>query len=713
MKELSVDTNSSSVSSPNWNSLSGVKRKFSESVEPQNNRRNELNVIQERSNEGSESNSFNKVGTSDSNNQTAVNNQNIKKSTTWWLWSQNTNEIGDIDNAQPNQDIKNDENNRWTNWNSYRNVGSVVSYIYSNEAREDHKEQEQLQESIPNNHQPDNRDEELNSEGTLTENTIKESNTSWFSWWWSNKDDPNNDIDDENASDLYKSVKQTIENSKGTSYYAFRALKSNRKMSEVELAVSDTLTEIQPIRHFSKRRPLTPNELQEISLKAQPPNGSIKSSGSSVNSDVIHSRNYIIPQIEDNYRSITWKTKARLFGEHIIYNENTSEKHIYRNTGSNIKHKREKYIKKIVIVGVHSFLPIKMVKGLIGDSTGNSIKFVNEATSAIKEWFLTEPEDSLVEIETIALEGEGRTEERVSKLYKLLENWMQSINECDFLFFVSHSHGSVVAIHLLAELLIQHPRLAKKKVGLLSMCGMINGPYLGLDSKLVVRAYTTIENEIIAELFELQKPKSLLSTKLNRSMKILMDYGVKVSFSGAPNDQLVPLSSSLAVGFSHPNIHRFIYIHHKCDLPPFMISLLRIAVTLRNLGRTDFNLLRDLSDFCVGTISEGGHCKIFRDTQVYATAIKHTLETTRLTHYHPFQVEPVAGSKTLQNYYNLSSAARSLIHELTLTKNICNAKLAFQLIQDFKLWSPTQKQWKELKCCFEALNDASLEDFVL
>lgn len=132
------------------------------------------------------------------------------------------------------------------------------------------------------------------------------------------------------------------------------------------------------------------------------------------------------------------------------------------------------------------------------------------------------------------------------------------------------------------------------------------GPFKGLNSRLIIRAFTSIENEIINEVFQYQNTKSKLSIQLNNAMDNLIENNVKIVFSGVINDPFIPLYSSLAIQFSHPNITRNIYYNDNnnniynisnCEVIPFVSQLLKIICLMKNLGYDqDYDLVRDLSD---------------------------------------------------------------------------------------------------------------------
>ncbi|CAH2353971.1 hypothetical protein CLIB1423_13S03070 [[Candida] railenensis] len=441
-------------------------------------------------------------------------------------------------------------------------------------------------------------------------------------------------------------------------------------------------------------------------------------------------RNHLVaPTVDENFRTLTVKTKVRLVGEHILFKDETSEVHLYKSTPKNIALKKTSKIKKIVVIGVHGFFPFKMVKALIGESTGNSMRFTNEATKAIYKWLDIEEEHDTdeVDIATISLEGKGKISERVDNLYKLLLNWEDLITSCDFLFIIGHSQGSAVAIHLLSKLIsesIVRPKL--QKVGLLSMSGILQGPFTGLDNKIIIRAYTQTENEILNELFEFQKPGSSQRLSLNESLETLIENNVKITLSGSIDDQLIPMYSSLSITLKHPNIFRCINVSENCDYPNFIIVLIKIILMLMNMGRGDHGLLIELSKICMGTTSKGGHSKIYLNNEIYFNAIKHTIETTSLNHWKPLQytggtsgpngfnsisesVNSVGGS-AIPNVYLLPWCIRELLEELGQTKHIRGVSLARELVYEYKNWEPTTKNWKEIKFCLEALEEFDIEE---
>lgn len=603
--------------------------------------------------------------TSNTNDTTAISR--------WWWTSSQRDSIKDVTVAEDRH------LESWARWFLY---GSVIDLLY--------KRDEPEPETTQNKPEP-----------------LPAASTTWFPWF--KAAEPENDDSDNysvNGADLIKTARTAIETSKDTTHYAFKYGAAD----ELLLSVSETRSETQPVRYKSRKRPRTQNEVQEMLL--QPQSVTLRSSSSSIRSDNGHMfhddklvyPHIIFPSIEENYRIITVKTQVRLLGQHLLYHANSSECHLYRRTEAKII-RRKKKTKKAVVIGVHNFLPTKMVKTTIGQSTGNSIKFVKQASKAIHEWLLNEQCD----IETIALDGGGKVADRVEHLLKLLENWYQLISDADFLFVVAHSQGVTVGIQVLAHLL-DRVEWRNKRIGFLSMAGPFHGPVAGLDTKLVVRAYSQVENEVIRELLDLQKPNSDHTQLLKNALASLLEKNVKVTLCGSFTDQFVPLFSSLATGYTHPNIYRIIHSRLSDNIPPFIILLFQAAVIAKNMGRSDYNVIQDLSDRCNGSLSTGGHGHVFEDQAVYVQALQHALETTDLfQHKHLQYLAPQLPK--VPNPYQIPWNIRTLLNEILQLPNNASLVLVTQLIIAFKKWEPTSKPWKELKYALDAFEEASLQDF--
>ncbi|CAN3358981.1 hypothetical protein DICA4_D12794 [Diutina catenulata] len=291
-------------------------------------------------------------------------------------------------------------------------------------------------------------------------------------------------------------------------------------------------------------------------------------------------------------------------------------------------------IKKILIIGVHGFFPTKMIRPLIGAPKGTSLKFANEAERAILRYchengLISAADSNDMSIQKIALEKEGKIFDRVGFFTEVLIKWRQELNDADFIFVAAHSQGCVVSIILLARLIamgiLENP--LRKRIGILGMAGINNGPFYGAEKSFFMKAYSTIEHDSLLELFELTKFDTHQSKEYKQSMQIIVNCNVKICFIGSVNDQLVPLYSALASHVFHPNIYRACYIDHSSNTPLFIQKLVSLCCHLQNIGYFDNNVLKELSPSLAGPMTGGGHSKIYNDGKVYDMGIKFILDT--------------------------------------------------------------------------------------
>lgn len=351
-------------------------------------------------------------------------------------------------------------------------------------------------------------------------------------------------------------------------------------------------------------------------------------------------------------------------------------------------------IKKAVVIGVHGFFPAKVVRTFIGEPTGTSVRFANMGAEAVERWAKAHEVD--VEIERIALEGEGKVLQRVDNLYNILMNWIDHVRDADVIYFCAHSQGVPVAVHILARL-IENGHVDHKKIGILAMAGISLGPFYGLDSKFVMRMYSTsVGTESLAELFEFQDTNSLMARKYIQSLRTVLAHNCKIAFVGSMNDQMVPLYSSTCMHVAHPCIFRAVYVDGKDVAPEFISDLVSLALLLRNIGSTDHNVIKEVSGAVAGALTGGGHSKIYNEASVYDLGIEYIMETT-------FPSNPVAMTvfedyeipKKNPNPYNLPYCMRSLQYE-TLARPPLRPLLE-NLNQEFDKWKPESKPLRDLK----------------
>lgn len=188
-------------------------------------------------------------------------------------------------------------------------------------------------------------------------------------------------------------------------------------------------------------------------------------------------------------------------------------------------------IRKAVAIGVHGFFPAAYLRPMIGQPTGTSLRFANLCAEAIRRW--TDDHGSpKCEIDKVALEGEGRINDRVANLWKLLLNWIEQIRQADLVIIACHSQGVPVSIMLL-EKLIDLGLLTDTRIGVCAMAGVGLGPFPDYKSSILMGS--------AAELWEFGDPHSANSKRFEACLKRVVDYGARVTFVGSIDDQLVPM----------------------------------------------------------------------------------------------------------------------------------------------------------------------------
>ena len=177
-----------------------------------------------------------------------------------------------------------------------------------------------------------------------------------------------------------------------------------------------------------------------------------------------------------------------------------------------------------------------MIRSVLGQPTGTSIRFANNAASAIQKW--TQNQGYSCEIEKVALEGEGRIAERIDLLWKLMLNWIDKIRKADFVMIACHSQGVPVAMMLVAKL-IAMGCVNSAKIGVCAMAGVNLGPFADYKSRWISGS--------AGELFEFARPDSQVSKDYHAALDIALRFGVRIVYVGSIDDQLVSLEVSLAM----------------------------------------------------------------------------------------------------------------------------------------------------------------------
>ena len=186
--------------------------------------------------------------------------------------------------------------------------------------------------------------------------------------------------------------------------------------------------------------------------------------------------------------------------------------------------------------GVHGYFPAPLIRSVLGQPTGTSIRFADGAANAIHKW--TESQGYTCGIEKVALEGEGKILERVDVLWKLLLNWTDNIRRADFIMVACHSQGVPVAIMLIAKL-IEFGCVQDAKIGVCAMAGVNLGPFVDYRSRWIGGS--------ARELFDFAQAESQVSKDYHAALTAILNSGVRVAYVGSIDDQLVSLDVSLLI----------------------------------------------------------------------------------------------------------------------------------------------------------------------
>lgn len=315
--------------------------------------------------------------------------------------------------------------------------------------------------------------------------------------------------------------------------------------------------------------------------------------------------NLLLPSFRGTYRMKDNPSIMRQIAALLLRTQQKAPKHV-----SLVKNPPK--IKKAVAIGVHGLFPATYLRPMIGHPTGTSIKFAQHAADAIRRWANSHGcEDDDLMIEKAALEGEGKIEERVSNLWNLLQNWMDHIRGADFILFATHSQGVPVSI-MLIERLIEAGAIDRAKVGVCAMAGVSLGPFPQFKGGIGMFMGSA------AELWQFKDPDSDVSKRYAAAVKRVLTHGVRITYIGSIDDQLVPLDSAIYSPASHPYVFRAIFIDGRLHASDFIAHLVGFACKLRNLGISDHGLIHELSDPLAGSLYGGeGHSRLYDDEQVY------------------------------------------------------------------------------------------------
>ncbi|RHZ64730.1 uncharacterized protein CDV56_109261 [Aspergillus thermomutatus] len=391
--------------------------------------------------------------------------------------------------------------------------------------------------------------------------------------------------------------------------------------------------------------------------------------------------NQVLPRFSDTFAVKETPSLMQTIGRFLHYRREPDNKHVYMI-------RDPPGIKKALAIGVHGYFPAPLIRTVLGQPTGTSVRFATMAADAIHKW--TESHGYACDVEKIALEGEGRIAERVDLLWKLLLNWVEEIRKADFILVACHSQGVPVAIMLVAKL-IAFGCLNATRVGVCAMAGVNMGPFSDYRSRWISGS--------AGELFEFALPYSQVSKDYEAALKCALDFGVRISYIGSIDDQLVSLESSLFSPVVHPYIYRAVFVDGRVHAPSFLSHLVGFVLKLRNLGISDHGLIREMSSPLAGSLYTGeGHSRLYDDEAVYRLAIEFALETSNVSNA---TLDVRRSHPSPANPYILPFAMRGILEEDYVRRELYEETM--QLLRQYDDWKPSSKVLKDVKFRLEGI----------
>jgi hypothetical protein len=392
-------------------------------------------------------------------------------------------------------------------------------------------------------------------------------------------------VDQPQQADSNASVKDgrdgSRRNASGWAFWSTEAKSTDGKSGKQvgELAVANTPSQDRPeAAQFNEvETPISKEPAKPASRKAKPGSSTLASnqapSKALTQSQVATSesskqvrpdpsqKNLILPEFSKTYSVFQQPSIWQQLRQYFVAGEaQTPHLHISPNPGR---------VKKALAIGIHGFFPAPIVQKLLGPPTGTSIKFANNAATAIKAW--SEEHGFECEIEKVALEGEGLISDRVDTLWRLLLNWMDHIRSTDLILIACHSQGVPVSV-MLVERLINFKCIAPgTKIGICAMAGVNLGPFPEYKTQLFGRS--------ASELFDFTNPKSKVSMLYTAALEEILKNGVKVVFVGSMDDQLVSLEVNTSLSNTPSNATS------RQHFPTFLI----LASTAPHLWMADYS----------------------------------------------------------------------------------------------------------------------------
>ncbi|PQE33447.1 S-adenosyl-L-methionine-dependent methyltransferase-like protein [Rutstroemia sp. NJR-2017a WRK4] len=432
-----------------------------------------------------------------------------------------------------------------------------------------------------------------------------------------------------------------------------------------------------------KPKPLEIEDVSQKTLVARPDSPSKKS----ITSLSPPPPNLLLPSVQGTYHLMENPSILRQLTRLIIRGREKPLKHVSLS-------KEILTIKNAVAIGVHGLFPAPLLRKLIGQPSGTSIRFANHAAAAIRRW-ADDHGSPNCEIEKVALDGEGKIFERVDKLWKLLTNWTDRLRQADYIMVAAHSQGVPVALMLVAKL-IEEGIVTSARIGVCAMAGVSLGPFASHQTGYQAALF----NETITELFEFANYESAVAKRYEQALRRALKYGVRVTYCASIDDQLVSIESAIFSPAEHPYIYRAVFVDGRIHAPDFIAHLVGFALKLRNLGVSDHGLIRELSAPLAGSLyTGGGHSRLYDDDNVYDMAIEHSLATTSVPDV-PLYMSQYS-PPTNANPYVLPWIMRGVLEEEFVKTELHTE--AVELLKQFDDWKPSTKVLQDVKYRLEAV----------
>ena len=183
-------------------------------------------------------------------------------------------------------------------------------------------------------------------------------------------------------------------------------------------------------------------------------------------------QNLVLPSFRSTYRTTSRPGLIQQLSRLFQFGTSSEPRHV------EISSPRK--VTRALAIGVHGYFPTPLIRSVLGQPTGTSIRFANSAASAIQR--RCQEQGYSCEVEKVALEGEGKIAERIDLLWKLMLNWIEKIRKADFVMIACHSQGVPVAMMLVAKL-IAFGCVNSARIGVCAMAGVNMGPFADFKSR--------------------------------------------------------------------------------------------------------------------------------------------------------------------------------------------------------------------------------------